>query len=169
MSWMNSVYLVSMKVSFNTCDYRSVMDSPNATSSCFSFMGSYGISPSFPNIHSILTFATTTSSMLTYILITHNFLIYGLDLASNLWRCLYPEFVFFEKVYPTFHSIFALFLLVLVWWHLVWFECHQHLYWCIFWTIQVYNFAKSIGARFNFLNHSLALPLRFNFVILNNY
>jgi len=35
-------------------------------------------------------------------------------------------------------------------------------------TIQVCSFVKLVGARFNFLNHSFALPLKFNLAILNN-
>ncbi len=37
-----------------------------------------------------------------------------------------------------------------------------------FCTIQVRSFVQSIDVGFNFLNHSLALPLKFNLAILNN-
>jgi hypothetical protein len=64
-----------------------MVNSLDVVSSYFSFMGSYGVSPSSPNISSISGVETTTSSMSLKVLTTQSFLISGFSFAGNLQRC----------------------------------------------------------------------------------
>ncbi len=81
---------------------------------------------------------------------------------------LYLESILFERIYQTSHNTstpfsfgFCFMASNLIQMSLA---CIL-LYFC---TIHVHNYVRSIGARFNLLNHSLALPLIFNLTILNN-
>lgn len=65
-----------------------------APSSCSSLKGSYGVSLSSPNILSSSVAARINFSISTNVLTTHNFQIFGLNLAKNLFfrsmSCILP-------------------------------------------------------------------------------
>jgi hypothetical protein len=103
-----------MRVSFKTWSCQSMVDSPNVVSSCSSFMGSYGVSSSSPNTHSISTTTKPPPQCQCRSRQRKVFLFLALVLSKNCNVVLHPIFDLIEKSYPTFHSIFELFPLVLV-------------------------------------------------------
>ncbi len=75
-----------ISVLFNAVTCFSILLS-DASSSCSSRKGSYGVSPSSPRTLSTFVAAPTNSSMSTNVLTTHSFQISGLSLARNLFLC----------------------------------------------------------------------------------
>jgi hypothetical protein len=81
-----------ISVLFNAVTCFSIMVS-EVPSFCSSFRGSKGVFPSSPNNLSNFVAASTNYSIFITILTTHNFRIYGLNLAKNLFfllSVLYP-------------------------------------------------------------------------------
>jgi len=137
-------------------------------SSCSSFSGSNGVFPSSPSTLSSSVAALTSSSISANVLTTHNFRIFGLNLAKNLlfcsascifpfWNSLSRRPKYFWTLSLGFGLMASSFILMS--------SASTFPYFCM---IRVFNLVQSAGASYNLLNHSLALPLRFNFAILKS-
>jgi len=139
-----------------------------ASSSCSSFKGSYGVFPSSPNTLSSFVAAPTNFSISINVLTTHNVWILGLNLAKNLHLCsascilplgnsLLRHSKYFWTLSLGSYLMASSFILMS--------STSTSPYFC---TIRVLNLAQLASVDYNLLNHSLALPLKFSFAILKS-
>jgi hypothetical protein len=137
-------------------------------SSCSSFRGSKGVFPSSPNNLSNFVAASTNYSISITILTTHNFQIYGLNLAKNLffylafcilplWNSLWKHSKYFWTLSLGFCLMASSFILMSL--------TSTSPYFCTIWVL---NSAQLVGVGYNLLNHSLAIPFKFSFTILKS-
>jgi len=134
--------------------------------SCSSFEGSYGVSPSSPNILSSFVVTPINFSIFVKVFTTHNFQISGLNLAINLllwstscnlllWNNLSRRSKYLWTLSLGFCLMASSFIMMS--------STSISPY---FFTIRFRNSIQSASAGCNFLNYSLTLLLKFIFTIL---